>query len=87
MLKTTQDAWGLSLLEHLPTGTDLRLDSTNVLTDSTVGNAVAPKVFHSELTLSLIQREMKFTALEIAEAVDIDEAADLDAAMKLIRRN
>jgi outer membrane protein TolC len=55
VLKTTQDVWSLSLLEHLPTGTDLRLDSTNNRTVSGFLNAVAPELYRSGLTLSIDQ--------------------------------
>ena len=55
VLKTTQDSWALSLLEHLPTGTDLRLDSTNGRTISGFQNAVAPELYRAGLQLSLVQ--------------------------------
>src|SRR5262249_39067964 len=55
VLKTTQDAWSVSLLEHLPTGTDFRFDWTNGRTASGFQNAVAPELFRSGLSLSLVQ--------------------------------
>jgi outer membrane protein len=55
VLKTTQDAWSISILEHLPTGTDLRLDSTNGRTISGFQNAVAPELYRAGLSLSLVQ--------------------------------
>jgi outer membrane protein len=55
VLKTTQDDWALSVLEHLPTGTDLRLDSTNGRTVGGFQNAVAPELYRAGLSLSLVQ--------------------------------
>ena len=55
VLKTTQDAWAVSLLEHLPTGTDLRLDSLHGRAASSFENAVAPELYRANLSLSIVQ--------------------------------
>jgi outer membrane protein len=54
-VESTQDAWSLSILERLPTGTELRVDSNNGRARSGFQNALAPELFRSSLSLSLSQ--------------------------------
>jgi outer membrane protein TolC len=55
VLLSTRDAWGLRLANQLPTGTQLSLDFGNFLIDSTLGTAVAPRLFRSSLLFNLSQ--------------------------------
>lgn len=55
LLQNTRDAWGLRLSNQLPTGTQLSLDFGNFLSDSTLGTAVAPRLFRSTLLFNLSQ--------------------------------
>jgi HAE1 family hydrophobic/amphiphilic exporter-1 len=54
-LQSTRDFWDASLLERLPTGTEMRLDWNNNRSKSTLGTAVAPELFRSGLTLGIVQ--------------------------------
>jgi outer membrane protein len=55
VLTSTRDSWTLGLTERLPTGTDLRLEFFSARTDSTLGNAVAPELYRSSLSLGVSQ--------------------------------
>ena len=65
VLKTTQDSWVLSLLERLPTGTELRLDSTNGRAVSGFQNAVAPELYRAGLSASLVQPLLRDFSLDL----------------------
>lgn len=54
-VESTQDSWSLSLLERLPTGTELRLDSNSGRARSGFQNALAPELFRSSLSLGVSQ--------------------------------
>jgi outer membrane protein TolC len=54
-LESTRDFWDASLIQRLPTGTELRLDWNSGRSESTLGTAVAPEVFRSVLTLGVVQ--------------------------------
>jgi outer membrane protein len=90
-LRSTRDFWDLSLLQHLPTGTDLRLDFTSSRSDSTLGTAVAPELFRSGVTLGLVQpllRDFSFTGriqrAPSLRAVFATEAAREDARLRAL---
>lgn len=65
ILLTRNDFWNLHLSERLPTGTTLSFDWNNSRAESTLGNAVAPLLYHSTLTLGVMQpllRDFSFDA-------------------------
>jgi outer membrane protein TolC len=55
VLKFTNDAWSVGIAEHLPTGTDLRLEFASSRSESALGTAVAPRLFRSEVGFSVNQ--------------------------------
>jgi outer membrane protein TolC len=55
VFESTQDAWSISILERLPTGTELRLDSTNGRARSGFQNVLAPELYRSALSLGVVQ--------------------------------
>jgi outer membrane protein len=54
-LRSTRDFWDASLIQRLPTGTELRIDFVNSHSESTLGTAVAPELFRSGLSLGIVQ--------------------------------
>jgi outer membrane protein len=64
VLETTQDSWSVSILDHLPTGADLRLDSFSGRAVSGFQNAVAPELYRSSLSLSLSQPLLRDFSLD-----------------------
>ncbi len=91
VLENTQDFWQLSLGERLPTGTELRLDWINGRSESSLGTAVAPEVFRSRLSLSLVQpilRDFSFTGriqrAPVLRAAFISEASRQEARLRAL---
>lgn len=65
ILRSRNDFWNLRIAERLPTGTLLSLDFTNTRAESSLGNAVAPLLYRSSLSVGLVQpllRDFSFDA-------------------------
>ena len=91
VFERTDDFWNLSLLQRLPTGTELRIDWTSARTESSQGTAVAPELFRSRLTLGLVQpllRDFSFTGriqrAPILRAEFASEAARQEARLRAL---
>jgi outer membrane protein len=91
VLEDTNDFWNASLLQRLPTGTELRLDFTNGRSESTRGTAVQPVVFRSGLSLGVVQpllRDFSFSGrvqrAPVLRAEFATEAAKEEARLRAL---
>jgi outer membrane protein len=65
VLTSRRTAFALALVERLPTSTTLQLQATSGLAETTLGNAVTPRVFRAELGLSLTQPLLRDFSLDL----------------------
>jgi outer membrane protein TolC len=65
VLTSTRTGFALSLVERLPTATTLQVQGTSGLAETTLGNAVAPRVFRAELGVSLTQPLLRDFSLDL----------------------
>ena len=87
VLLNTRDAWGGRVFSVLPSGTQLSLDWSNVRTDSTLGAAVAPRLFRSTLMFAVTQpilRGFSFSA-QVQLAPVLKAQFDSEAARQSAR--
>jgi len=64
LLKSTADRWSAGYSQRIRLGTQIDLDLTNDRAKSTLGSAVQPLLYHSELTLRLTQPLLKGFAFQ-----------------------